>query len=159
MKEARERGVVPGASAQTPVSRGTDCVPDLFRCREGTVERSLPGFVPDPCEGPTERCTCPWQRVDACAKGCASAPAHELFLEHDAGATQLCAAEPAAVFGGAVPEGVACDDEGDVACAKSVVVRCERPPRLLATCTHGCAVSTLPEGVRDREAVMIACLR
>jgi hypothetical protein len=161
MKEARERGVVPSSSVQTPTSRGTDCVPDLWRCREGNVERSVAGFVPEPCEGPTERCTCPWQRALMCPKGCAdqSSDALETVLINDAGAAQLCADEPAAIIGGAVPDGIACEDEGEVVCAKSVVVRCERPPRLVATCTHGCAVSSLPQNVRDREAIMIACLR
>jgi hypothetical protein len=158
MKAARDHGVTPEGSLQTPTTRGQDCVPDLLRCRDGVVERSLGGFVPESCTGSVERCSCPWRGAGACPSGCAKDDL-EVALATDGGAAQLCAAAPAAVIGGTLPEGLACDEPGEVVCQASVVVRCERPPRLLATCTHGCALADLAAEVPDRAAVMLACAR
>jgi hypothetical protein len=158
MKMAREQGVVPSASGQTPVARGQDCPPDLLRCQRGSISRSVGGFVPESCTGSVERCACPWTPAGQCAAGCAKDDL-EIALVADAGSTQVCAAAPAAVVGGALPDDVQCDDDGDIVCRKDVVLRCGRPLRLLATCTQGCAVTELPAEVEDRAAIMLACKR
>lgn len=158
MKAARDHGAVPSPSAQTAMTRGQDCAPDLLRCQHGTLARSLGGFVPEACAGSVERCSCPWTPVGQCPQGCAKDDL-ELALTADAGATQLCASPPSAVLGGVVPEGVACDEDLGLICHHGVLVRCERPLRLLATCTQGCALAELPAEVDDRAAIMLACAR
>lgn len=158
MKVARDNGVVPTTSAPTPIARGQDCAPDLTRCQHGTLSRSLGGFVPESCMGPAEQCACPWTPVGECAQGCAKDDL-ELAFTADAGPTQLCAGPPAAVLGGAIPEGAPCDEELGIVCHHGVLVRCERPLRLLATCTQGCAVAELPADVEDRAAIAVACRR
>ncbi len=158
MRAARDHGAVPSTSAATPFARGQDCAPDLVRCQDGTLARSLGGFVPEACTGSVERCACPWTPVGQCPQGCAKDDL-EVALTADAGAAQLCAGPPAAIMGGAIPEGVPCDEELAVVCHRGVLVRCERPLRLLATCTQGCALSELPADTDDRAAAAIACRR
>lgn len=158
MKAAADHGAVPSTSAQTPMVRGQDCAPDLLRCQHGTLSRSLGGFVPESRGGPTERCACPWTPVGECPQGCAKDDLEVAFTA-DAGPMQLCAGPPAAVLGGAIPEGVPCDEELGIVCHRGVLVRCERPLRLLATCTQGCTLSDLPSDVEDRAAIMLACKR
>ena len=83
----------------------------------------------------------------------------QVVLVVDAGGTQLCAEPAAALIGGVLPARIPCEEDGEVVCQDSVVVRCERAPRLLATCTHGCAALELPADVEDRAAVMLSCAR
>lgn len=158
MKAARDHGAVPSVSAQTPIARGQDCVPDMVRCQHGMLSRSTGGFVPESCTGSVERCSCPWTPAGRCEAGCAKDDL-EVFLTADAGATQLCAGPPAAVVGGPLPDGVPCDDDLGVVCHQGAVVRCERPVRLLATCTQGCALAELPADTDDRAAIALACKR
>jgi hypothetical protein len=158
MKAARDHGVTPSTSAPTPIARGQDCAPDLVRCQHGSLMRSLGGFVPESCAGSVEQCSCPWTPAGQCQQGCIVDDL-EVTLAADAGPTQLCVGASAAIVGGAMPDGVACDEDREIVCQKSAVVRCERPLRLLATCTHSCALSELPAETDDRAAIALACRR
>jgi hypothetical protein len=139
-----ERGLAhpaPGASAggKGIDLRGFDCSDGLARCQEGVVEVSMAFHYPDPCDGPPEKCTCPWQRLGDCPVGCA-ADGVELVVPRERALLQLCAVRPDENL--ARPSGdaaVVAPCEGTFACIGATVVACGPPPAAVATCTRGCA--------------------
>ena len=49
-----------------------DCPDGLARCVEGVVQSSRLYAYSVPCTASPEACTCPWERVTICARGCAA---------------------------------------------------------------------------------------
>ena len=83
-----------GAS-RLPLLNAVDCPDGLARCDEGAVRVSRLATRPVPCEGPPERCACPWDRLPDCPWGCA-AEGVEVVMNPDQAAIQLCAPPPTA---------------------------------------------------------------
>ncbi len=146
-----------------------DCPDGIARCANGNVEVSRLATIPLSCRGPESKCTCPWEHIAACARGCVAAEV-ELVIERDLAASQLCAAGPE---GGAVayPSGsgrspnaeVPRCEEGELyRCSGRGIIDCVVRSRV-ASCAHGCFAEGASIDVAipiDREAAFaILCSR
>ena len=118
----------------------------------------------DPCIGPPERCSCPWERVDECPRGCVADGLEEVLPRELAG-TQLCAPSSGASLARVPLDGSAaptfCAEDAYV-CSGSAIIVCGTPNRVVATCLRGCAREALAVGdgdVSEEAAVAILCAR
>ena len=127
----------PGAGALNAV----DCPDGLARCTEGVVESSRLARIPQPCRGTPEQCSCPWERLAECHRGCV-VDGLEVVVEREKAGAQLCAPEADA---GAMARTLAvtspsrCDEEEAYRCAGGAVVSCSESA-VVAICTRGCSV-------------------
>jgi hypothetical protein len=160
-----------------------DCPDGLARCVDGVVEVSRVFSYASPCVGPPDKCTCPWERVVACDRGCAADDVEIVLAREKAGA-QLCAPAAAEVFArphvvaneadGATPSfalaralcgGGAGADPEPYRCAAGNVVACATDggdSAVIATCLRGCAEdpSYLEDDRLTRDqAVALLCRR
>jgi hypothetical protein len=132
-----------------PFVAAVDCPDGLARCIGGVVEVSRVARVPQPCPPGAEKktCTCPWDAVDKCDRGCA-AEGTEVVVSPERAAARVCANDPAnpiarpAPF--AVPPAGVCGDAEGFRCVGSLVLACEpgdgaaSEGRVVAACTRGC---------------------
>jgi len=101
------------------------------------VEVSRLAIVPQPCRGPGEQCSCPWERVVECELGCV-VDGIEIVADRSRAAAQLCA--PAADAGPvARPEHAAgeCEDGQLYRCTGGQVVSCAEHA-VVGECVRGC---------------------
>ena len=173
----REHGVggpPPSASGTVPMNV-LDCPDGLARCFDGTVEASRLLGIAQPCRGPESVCTCPWDRVGYCARGCA-ADGIEVVIDRTHAARQLCAPEPDAnpndatswkrrVVDAMAPPAASCDEAQLYRCARGLVVDCAVHV-VLAACTRGCfaegaaiEADAQDESVSREAAFAILCSR
>jgi len=150
--------------------QGVDCPDGLARCSDGVVQASRAFSYPIPCPGPPERCTCPWDNLASCARGC-SAEGIEIAMARAHALEQLCAPSAANVFARppplhVEPQAASCQGE-HYRCAAGIVVACGEEDAgatettvPLAACLRGCAeegVTIDDEGVSRDAAVAILC--
>jgi hypothetical protein len=126
----------PGAQAVAAI----DCPDGLARCSGGVVEVSRLARITQPCKGTAEQCTCGWERVGECDRGCV---VDELVavVDRTAAFRQLCALEadaaaPARLI--AAPPASQCEEEDLYRCAGSAIVACA-DRAVVALCAKGCA--------------------
>jgi hypothetical protein len=91
------QGVVEGTPSTTAARSASasplganDCPDGLARCRDGVVEVSELAVIPQPCNLPPPRCSCPWRAAAACETFCVADGA-EVVVEATLAARQLCA--------------------------------------------------------------------
>jgi hypothetical protein len=146
--------------AAAPFVNAVDCPDGLARCIGGVVEVSRVARVPQPCPPGAEKktCTCPWDAVDKCDRGCAAEGA-EVVAPPDRAAARVCASDPLNPVARPAPLAVApsgaCDDDG-YRCVQSLVVACDEAEdagwraRVVAACARGCVHEG--ESLREEEA-------
>ena len=128
------------------------------------VEASRLTSIPLPCKGPVERCTCPWERLGECERGCV-ADGVDVVADRGKAMAQLCAPEQ----GGATPARTLreqapgdCDEQQLYRCAGGAVVACDEHA-VVGQCVRGCfaeGASVGGEGPLPREAAFaILCSR
>ncbi|MGH7294169.1 MAG: hypothetical protein ACRELB_04520 [Polyangiaceae bacterium] len=134
---ASERGVrAPGAQ---PVN-GVDCPDGLARCTGGVVTASRLAVIEQPCKGTAEQCSCPWERVGECERGCV-ADELEVVVDRGAAMRQLCAPprDAGPVARELAPPPASRCEEGELyRCASGSVVSCA-DHAVVAVCAKGCA--------------------
>jgi hypothetical protein len=157
-----------------------DCPDGLARCVEGVVQSSRLYAYSVPCAASPEACTCPWERVTICARGCA---AEDVILPIPAAAAadQLCAPSGAVLAPAAAPmlaptappspsstapvpwtsptDLRACEGER-FRCSGGQVNGCEPTVHVIGRCLLGCAVEDATvedEQVTDRQAADVLC--
>jgi hypothetical protein len=145
--------------------RGVDCPDGLSRCAGQAVQASRLYTYELPCKGTAEQCTCPWDNVAGCERGCVAENV-ELVMKKDRAALQLCAPGAGDVLTGPPPKDLVfaamlCDS-ASYRCSQGVVVKCgEGEPLALAACVRGCAdedtVVGDDEATRD-QAFAILCV-
>ena len=157
-----------------------DCPDGLARCVEGVVQSSKLYAYSVPCSASPEACSCPWERVTICARGCAAEDV-VLPLPASAAADQLCApggsvalpaappllaptAPPSPSASIAIPWTTPSDVrscEGErYRCSGGQVVACEPAAHEVGRCLLGCAVDDATieeEQATDRQATDILC--
>ena len=172
----REHGVGEGPALRGPsasLSHGLDCPDGLARCAGGTVDATRLARIAEPCRGPESACTCPWERIAACAHGCV-VEGLEVAVERRLAAAQLCAPEPGskawtASKGPVVAPDTApaspCDEGQLYRCAGALVTDCATHA-VGASCARGCFAegAVIEDGSQDepitREAAFaILCSR
>jgi hypothetical protein len=143
-----DRGVATGpkppGQGSAPQLAAIDCPDGLARCGNGIVQVSRAYHYADPCTGSPEQCTCPWERLGDCPKGCV---VDGLVVDEprDRAMSQLCAPAATARDGGVELSGPPPGDEVVSACDASfvcehgVVIACGPPARAVGACTAGCA--------------------
>jgi hypothetical protein len=154
------RRTPPGSAALNAV----DCPDGLARCNEGSVEASRLAMIAQPCRGSPEQCSCPWERVAECDRGCV-VDGLEVVVEREKARVQLCAAEADA---GAIARTLAvtsparCEEEQLFRCAGGAVVACAESA-VVGVCVRGCfaeGASVDGEQAVSREAAFaILCSR
>lgn len=135
----------PGVVALT----GVDCPDGLARCREGEVQVSRLAKLAQPCRGPESACSCPWDPVAFCARGCL-VDGLEMVMDEGVASTQLCSPEVEAGLlalpprGG--PGGGPGEGEGVSRCDEGVLYRCDNGAlvdcgarSVIARCLRGCS--------------------
>jgi hypothetical protein len=141
-----------------------DCPDGLARCSGGVIEASRLARIPQPCQGRPEACTCPWDRVGDCDRGCVADDV-ELVIPRERALPQLCAPDrDAGAFtrgpAGEVPRG--CDEGQLYRCAAGSVVACHENA-VVATCVRGCfeegAAIDEDEPIEREAAFAILCSR
>ena len=164
-----------------------DCPDGLARCVEGVVQSSKPYAYSVPCSASPEACSCPWEQVTVCARGCA-AEAVVLPIPASVAGDQLCApdktaggvalppaapllapttpppltspsARPAPIPWTSPTDSATCEGER-YRCTGGRVVACEPVAHDLGRCLFGCAVddATIEEDeVTDRQATDVLC--
>jgi hypothetical protein len=142
-----------------------DCPDGLARCEEGAVSVSRLATLPVPCRGAAGACTCPWEALAACPRGCA-ADGVEVVVERARATSQLCAPESdAGAFAGrpwsAMDAGESPCEEGDrYRCAAGRVIDCEASA--VGLCPRGCfaeGTAIDDDGVNREAAFAILCSR
>ena len=146
-----DRGVATGpkppGQGSAPQLAAIDCPDGLARCGNGIVQVSRAYQYADPCTGSPEQCTCPWERLGDCAKGCV---VDGLVIDEprERAIPQLCAPTPAAAnvtdaraeFSGPPPaDAIASACDAAYVCEHRAVVACGPPARVVGACTAGCA--------------------
>ena len=143
---------------------GVDCPDGLARCTGGLVEASRLAILPQPCRGSPEQCTCPWERLAECHRGCV-ADGLEVVVEREKASAQLCAPEAdagatARILAVTSPSG--CEEEDLFRCAGGAVVSCSESA-VVAICARGCSVegASIDRGqpVSREAAFAILCSR
>jgi hypothetical protein len=130
-----EQGIAPPGA---PMINAIDCTDGLARCVEGVVEVSRVATIPQPCNGKSGPCECPWERAGDCDLGCVADGA-TLVVDREKALAQLCAARPDA--GPRVRpalQAAECDEDVLYRCAGGAVVSCEQHS-VVALCERGCA--------------------
>lgn len=168
----REHGI---GGAPSPMVPGAipldviDCPDGIARCAKGNVEVSRLARIPQPCRGPESACTCPWERIASCGRGCVAEEV-ELVIDRAVAASQLCAAgpdsglvaHPTAVNSSKNAEVARCEEGELYRCTRREIVDCVVRARV-ASCAHGCFSegASLDIGTPvDREAAFaILCSR
>jgi hypothetical protein len=148
--------------AGSPALDATDCPDGLARCSDGVVEVSRLTMIPEPCRGTIEQCSCPWERLDECERGCV-ADGVEIVAERGAARAQLCA--PAVDAGALVRvehSPADCEDGQLYRCKDGQVVACAEHA-VVAVCVSGCfapgAFLGDDVGVSREAAFAILCSR
>jgi hypothetical protein len=67
-----------------------DCPDGLARCEAGVVSVSRLRMIELPCSGPPSRCSCPWDRLPVCDRGCATEGV-EVVVDRAEARARLCA--------------------------------------------------------------------
>jgi hypothetical protein len=139
-----------------------DCPDGLARCNDGVVEGSRLAMIPQRCRGTPEQCSCPWERLVECERGCV-VEGIEVVAERDRAAVQLCAPPPDA---GALARPVRapgeCDEDQLYRCAGGAVVSCAERA-VVGVCARGCSTEGASIGgdvdVSREAAFAILCSR
>ena len=166
-------GLSTTAMAALPNS-AMDCPDGLARCEEGTVSVSRLAMVPVPCRGSASTCSCPWEALGDCPRGCA-ADSVEIVVERARAIAQLCApgvdAGILAAPPGPAPDGgdVLCEEGQRYLCAGGRVVDCASGGAVggavggaIGRCVRGCfaeGTSIDDDGVSREAAFAILCSR
>jgi hypothetical protein len=122
-----------------PLTSAIDCPDGLARCNGGVVEASRLASIRQPCQGTVEQCTCPWDRLGECERGCIVDGA-DVTSDRGKAMTQLCAPAPGT---GAVAHALRsaapadCDEDQLYRCAGGAVVSCPEHA-VVGTCDRGC---------------------
>jgi hypothetical protein len=116
-----------------------DCPDGLARCSGGVVEASRLASIAQPCTGSVEQCSCPWDRLGECERGC-EVDGADLVADRGKALAQLCAwgrdaGAPAHALRSAAP--AECDDEQLYRCVGGAVVSCAEHA-VVGTCDRGC---------------------
>jgi hypothetical protein len=144
---------------------GVDCPDGVARCVGQTVQASRLYSYATPCSGPPETCSCPWDNVRGCERGCV-VENDEVVMARDRAALQLCAPLAADVLSKPPPQDLVfaamlCDS-ASYRCNQGVVVKCgDGEPLALASCVRGCADEDTvvdDDGVTRDQAIAILCL-
>jgi hypothetical protein len=152
------------APAGSTAANAVDCPDGLARCNGGVVEASRLAMISQPCRGTPEQCSCPWERVAECDRGCV-VDGLEVIAERDTAGVQLCApaldaGPPARAL--AVTSPGRCDEEQLYRCAGGAVVACAEGA-VVGICVRGCFVEGASVDVEmtvSREAAFaILCSR
>jgi hypothetical protein len=123
--------------AGSPALNATDCPDGLARCSEGVVEVSRLAMIPAPCRGTAEQCSCPWERVTECERGCV-VDGLETVAGRSEAVTQLCAAPPdAGAFARPLHAPAGCEDGQLFRCSGGQVVSCAEGA-VVGACARGC---------------------
>lgn len=146
-----------------------DCPDGLARCVDGRVQASRLFSYPAHCSGPPEQCSCPWDNLGSCKRGCVVEGA-DVVVARDHAWAQLCSPTAADVFSRppiAPPElPISLCSEATYRCTGDVVVACEMDgatmkPRPLAACLRGCAEDGSAidddEGISRDAAIALLC--
>jgi hypothetical protein len=143
-----------------------DCPDGLARCEASVVSASRLATVPAPCSAPPPACSCPWDVVAECPRGCV-AEGVEVVVDRALAAAQLCTpgADAGALadmaVGASTPGAVACDEGQRYLCSGGVVVEC-RSRVALGRCLRGCyaeGASIDDDAVGREDAFAILCSR
>jgi hypothetical protein len=141
----REQGVGGGPLPADPGAvalSGVDCPDGLARCIEGQVEVSRLAKLARPCRGPEGVCSCPWEPIGSCARGCV-VDGLEVLMDRGLATTQLClpeldAGRPAAVSQPARVATATCDEGELYRCTAGEVIDCDARS-VIASCSRGCS--------------------
>jgi hypothetical protein len=104
------------------------------------VEVSRLARIAQPCKGTAEQCSCGWERVGECERGCVLDDL-VVVVDRAAALRQLCALEPDAAPPArllAAPPPSGCDEEDLYRCAGSAIVSCAER-QVVGVCAKGCA--------------------
>jgi len=156
----RDHGVGGPTATSTPGHvpvAGIDCPDGIARCTEGTVETSRLARIGQPCRGPETACSCPWDRVGDCARGCV-ADGLEVVMDRSQATRQLCLPDPTATASrmrgqsadDAGPPAATCEEGQLYRCANGFVVDCSAHA-VLGSCTRGCFTEGASIGEVARE--------
>jgi hypothetical protein len=140
----RDHGVVSGRHSMAPGSlalTGVDCPDGLARCIDGEVEISRLAKISLPCNGPEGACTCPWDALASCVRGCV-VDGVQFVMEPTRAEEQLCVPAPDAgrlVVDRPATGALASCEEGELfRCAAGAVVDCNAHSAI-ASCARGCS--------------------
>lgn len=153
---------------------GIDCPDGIARCTDGALEVSRLAHIGQPCRGPETACSCPWDRLGDCARGCA-ADGLEVVIDRSQAARQLCLPDPPGRGGASWTLGRYADASGTPAatceegqlyrCANGFVIDCGTH-EVLGSCTRGCfregaaiEAVTQEESISREAAFAILCSR
>jgi hypothetical protein len=104
------------------------------------VVASRLAVIDQPCKGTAEQCTCPWERVGECDRGCV-VDELEVVVDRGVALRQLCAPDPDAGPAARLllpPPASRCDEDELYRCASGAVVSCAEHA-VVGVCVKGCA--------------------
>ena len=167
-----EHGLGPnGGDPVSIVPSGIDCPDGLARCVHGGVEASRLATVARTCRGPETPCSCPWEPLAFCARGCV-VDGLELVMERSHAEAQLCLPEQegdSPVAGNPLSAvTVSCEEDQLYRCSDGQITDCNAHA-IVASCRRGCvaegaSIDAVPQvtpqvAVRREAAYAILCSR
>lgn len=153
-----------GAAQGLGLSDVVDCPDGLARCEASVVSASRLATVARACTAPPSGCSCPWEVVGQCPRGCA-ADGVQVVVERALATAQLCApgadagvlADPVSGMSG----NAGCEEGETYRCSAGLVLECPSGAAL-GRCVRGCYVdgaAIQDEGVQREAAFAILCSR